>query len=164
MWWSIVSKAALRSNKTSTEISLLSDAVRRSFVTFTGAVSVLWYNLNPDWKSSNKLLFSIYYLVLTFCIICWFGNASEAQKKSVRRTVTTASKLLGTTLPSLESIYRDRVTNKANAIVADERHPLTSSFKLLPSARRYCPPLFTKNRLNMSFIPQAIKLLNMVRK
>ena len=102
--------------------------------------------------------------VLTFCIICWFGNASEAQKKSVRRTVTTASKLLGTTLPSPENIYKDRLTNKANAIVADERHPLASSFNMLPSARRYCSPLFTRNRSNMSFIPQAIKCLNMARK
>lgn len=36
--WSVVSKAALRSNKTSTETSPLSDAVKRLFVTLTSVV------------------------------------------------------------------------------------------------------------------------------
>uniref|UniRef100_A0A669B1R4 C2H2-type domain-containing protein n=1 Tax=Oreochromis niloticus TaxID=8128 RepID=A0A669B1R4_ORENI len=39
--WSTVSNAALRSSRTSTEMSPLSEAIRRSFVTFTKAVSVL---------------------------------------------------------------------------------------------------------------------------
>lgn len=99
--------------------------------------------------------------VLAFCIICWFGNATEAQKKSVRKTVTMASKLLGIKLPSVECIYRERVRNKAKTIVGDKRHPLASSFELLPSGRRYYLPLFTKNRSKFSFVPQAIKLLNM---
>jgi hypothetical protein len=29
--------------------------------------------------------------VLTFCIICWFGSAAEAQKSRLRKIVTTAS-------------------------------------------------------------------------
>ncbi len=97
--------------------------------------------------------------VLSFCIICWFGNATEAQKKSVRKTVT-ASKLLGITLPNMESIYRDRTMKKANNIVDDQRHPLASSFELLPSGQQYCAPLFTKNRSKFSFVLQAIKFSN----
>lgn len=41
-----------------------------------------------------------------------------------RKTVTTASKLRGITLPSMEYIYSDRMMKKANNIVGDERHPL----------------------------------------
>ena len=41
--------------------------------------------------------------VLTFCIICWFGSAGEAQKGRLRKIVTTASKLLGANLNSLEN-------------------------------------------------------------
>ena len=41
MWWSMVSNAALRSNKTSTERSSLSDAVSRSSVTFSSSKSRL---------------------------------------------------------------------------------------------------------------------------
>lgn len=46
--------------------------------------------------------------ILTFGNVCWFGNAIEAKKKSLRSTVTTASKLLGTTLQRMEKIYMFR--------------------------------------------------------
>jgi len=53
MLWSIVSKAALRSSNTNREIQPQSHDKRKSFVTLMRAVSVLWYGLNPDWKSSQ---------------------------------------------------------------------------------------------------------------
>ena len=55
--WSIVSNAALRSNRTRTDTNPWSEAIRRSLVTLARAVSVLWLALNPDWKSSY-ILFS----------------------------------------------------------------------------------------------------------
>jgi len=48
MSWSIVSNAALRSNKTSTEMSPLSDAFRRSFVIFTSAVMFFFTGQHDD--------------------------------------------------------------------------------------------------------------------
>ena len=57
IWWSIVSNAALRSNRTRTDTNPWSEAIRRSLVTLARAVSVLWLALNPDWKSSY-ILFS----------------------------------------------------------------------------------------------------------
>ena len=98
--------------------------------------------------------------VLTFCIVCWFGNATESQKKTIRKTIATASKLLGNTLPSIEHIYKDRLVKKADNIVCDYTHPLASHFKLLLSGRRFCLPLMTKNRSKFSFLPQAMKALN----
>lgn len=98
--------------------------------------------------------------VLSFGIICWFGNATEAQKKSVRRAITLSSKLSGISFPSLESIYKDRVLKMALIIVSDVRHPLASSFELMPSGRRYRGPLMKKNRSRLSFVPQAIRSLN----
>ncbi len=99
--------------------------------------------------------------VLTFCIICWFSKATEAQKKEKRKkTETTSSKLLVVTSLSMEHMYRYRTMKKANNIVGGQRQPLASSFELLPSGRRYCPPLFIKNRSKFSFVPQAIKFLN----
>ncbi len=99
--------------------------------------------------------------IMTFCVICWYENASEAQKRSLGKVVTTVSKLLGTKLGSIESIYKGRVLNKANIILYDKRHPLSYTFELLPPGRRYCVPRCTKNRLKLSFIPQAIKFLNL---
>ena len=98
--------------------------------------------------------------VLTFCIVCWFGNASEAQKKSVRKTVTLASKLIGIPLPSMESMYKERTITKAGSIVRNHNHPLASFFSLLPSGRRYRTPLLIPNRSRFSFVPKAITFLN----
>ncbi len=39
--------------------------------------------------------------------------------------VTTASELLETKLQSIQSIYKERVLNKATIIVNDKRHPLS---------------------------------------
>lgn len=92
-------------------------------------------------------------LVQSWLVGC-FGNASEPNTK----TVTTDSKLLRTALPSLQCIYRDRVRSKANTTASGNRHPLSSSFKVLPSPRCYCPffPL-NKNRSKQSGqnIPKA---------
>lgn len=118
---------------------------------------LLVFNVN---NRMLQMFYTAFISVLTYCIICWFGNATEVQKKSVRKTVTTASKLLGIALPSIESIYKDRLVKKANNIICDYTHPLVSSFKLLPARRCFCPPLLTKNRSKFSFIPQAIKALN----
>ena len=52
--WSMVSTAALRSNKTYMDAELLSEAIRITSVTLINAVSVQWWTLNPDWTSSNK--------------------------------------------------------------------------------------------------------------
>lgn len=50
-----VSKAALRSSRTRIETSPWFEALRRSLMTLTSAVSVLRWALNPDWNISNKL-------------------------------------------------------------------------------------------------------------
>ncbi len=98
--------------------------------------------------------------ILSFCLTCWLGNTSEAQKKRVREIVSISIKLLGITLPCMEGIYKNGLENKARNIIGDQRHLLAHTFNLLPSRQRYRPPLFTKNRAKFSFVPQAIKLLN----
>jgi len=51
----MVSNAALRSRNTYREIQQpRSDDKGKSFVTLMRAVSVLWYCLNPYWKSSQR--------------------------------------------------------------------------------------------------------------
>ena len=115
--------------------------------------------------SVNKIMLKMFYCafiesVLTFCIICWFGNASEAQKNSVRKTVTLASKLIGIPLPTMESIYKERTITKAGSSVKNHSHPLATFFSLLPSGRRYRTPLLIPNRSKFSFVPQAITFLN----
>ena len=53
--WSIVSKAALWSNKVRSETCLLSALQRRLSVTQSKSVSVLWFCLYADWQTSRRL-------------------------------------------------------------------------------------------------------------
>ena len=52
MAWSTVSNAADRSRRMRKEGEPESDDIRRSFVTLTRAVSVLWAGWKPDWNFS----------------------------------------------------------------------------------------------------------------
>lgn len=61
--------------------------------------------------------------IMTFCVSCLYGNASEAQKKSLRNVRTTISQMLGIKLTSIESIYKESMLSKANIIVNDEASP-----------------------------------------
>lgn len=70
--------------------------------------------------------------VLSFFVLCWFGNATEAQKKAVRKIMTMSSILSGLQFPSLENNHKDRTIKKANSIVGDQQHPLAPKFEMLP--------------------------------
>ncbi len=50
--------------------------------------------------------------ILFFGIICWFCNATETQKKAIRRIITTSSKLSRISFPSTLCIYRDNSRDK----------------------------------------------------
>ncbi len=80
--------------------------------------------------------------VLTFCITCWFGNATEEQKNSLRKVLNIVSKLLGTPMIGLEQIYQTRCLSKAMEITSMQ--PLYDEFELLPSGRRFRMPILLK--------------------
>ena len=98
--------------------------------------------------------------VLTFGLICWFGNASETQKNTLRKIVSIASKVLGMNLNSLSDIYKARSIEKAKKIISDPRHHLNSAFELLPLDWRLRLPFYEKNWCKFSFVPKSIKFLN----
>lgn len=112
-------------------------------------------------KKMLKMFYSAFVeSVLTFCIVCWFGSATEAQKHSLRKIITTASKIQGVCLNSLQDIYNSRLVDKAKILLSYPKHPLFNAFELLPSGRRYRHPALTKNRTKQSFVPQVTGLLN----
>ena len=117
-------------------------------------------SFDVDCKMAKMFYTAYVESVLTFCMICWFGSAAEEQKSRLRKIVTTASKLLGTNLNILENTYRERVQSKAEIILANSKHPLFSTFELLPSGSRFRYPALSKNRTKQSFIPQSISFLN----
>lgn len=112
----------------------------------------------------SKLLVTFYRAciesLLTYCISVWYASCTEADKKRLQRVVKTAQRVIGHPLPSLDSIYTSRCSNRARKIVQDSLHPGHHLFTLLPSGRR-CRSIKSKtNRLKNSFYPKAITLLN----
>jgi len=75
MPWSTVSKAADRSSSMRSDGEPASAVIRRSFVTLTRAVSVLWAWRKPDWNFSKRLL----------CLRCSFRWAATAFSSTLER-------------------------------------------------------------------------------
>ncbi len=98
--------------------------------------------------------------VLTSCITVWYGNCSAANRKTLQRTVNTAAKIIGASLPSILDIFLARCSSKANSIVKDPTHHSHSLFHLLPSGRRYRNIRARSARLLNSFSPQSVRALN----
>ena len=97
---------------------------------------------------------------LTFSITVWYGSASQQQRDSLDRIVRTAGKIVGSDLPSLDSIYAKRLTERARKIAADVSHPGCHLFDLMPSGRRYRSLKTRTGRYQNSFFPQAVNALS----
>ena len=98
--------------------------------------------------------------VISFSIICWFGNLNVKDKNNLKRIVTTASKICGVKFNSLDLVFQRQVLKKAKAIRADNAHPLNSEYKMLPSGARLETSSAKKNRHKFSFVPLSIQALN----
>ena len=98
--------------------------------------------------------------ILGSCITAWFGNCTKLDRKNLQRVVRTAEKIIGVSLPSMSDIYTTRCIRKATSIVDDPSHPSHKFFSPLPSGRRYRSIRSATTRLQYSFFPQAIRLLN----
>ena len=114
-------------------------------------------------KLSSEILVRFYRAViesvLTFSIIVWYGNSTQQQKDHLDRVVRNASKIIGTELPSLATLYRQRVLSKSKKITKDPSHPANNLFQLLPSGRRYRNIMTKTERFKNSLYPQAMKIL-----
>ncbi|KAL0193635.1 hypothetical protein M9458_011931, partial [Cirrhinus mrigala] len=70
--------------------------------------------------------------VLCTSITVWFNSATKSDLRRLHRTVRTAERIIGTTLPTLQELYLSRVSKKAGKITLDPSHPAHSLFELLP--------------------------------
>ena len=100
--------------------------------------------------------------ILTLSITVWYGNAALSDRDSLDKVRRTASKIIGTDLPSLDSIYEQRLMKKARAIIRDDSHPGHCFFRLLPSGQRYRSLGAKSQRLLNSTYPQAVRIMNSV--
>uniref|UniRef100_A0A9J8CAM1 Reverse transcriptase domain-containing protein n=1 Tax=Cyprinus carpio carpio TaxID=630221 RepID=A0A9J8CAM1_CYPCA len=98
--------------------------------------------------------------ILTSCISVRYDACNASCRKTLQRTVRAVEKIVGVSLPSLQDIYRTRLTHKALSIAGDPTHPSHSFFSLMPSERRLRSLQARTSRLKDSFIHQAVRMLN----
>ena len=98
--------------------------------------------------------------VLTFSITVWFGRASYEEKSQLETLVRCASKIIGLTLPTIESVYHTRCVHKSKKIVRDATHPANHLFELLKSGKRYRSVKAKTTRFRNSFYLEAIRYMN----
>ena len=60
----------------------------------------------------------------------------------------------------LDSVCTEKVIAKAQAIVADDSHPLYDNYKMLRSGRRWQSIRARTTRYFNSFVPYSIRLMN----
>ena len=112
-------------------------------------------------KTLMKLFYSAFIeSVISFPIVCWYGNLCTRDKNSLGRIVKTASKIAGVHFRGLDHFFSLQVLKKARAIRTDEAHPLYCEYELLPSGLRFRAPLARKNRYKNSFVPVSIRAIN----
>ena len=108
-----------------------------------------------------RLYRSIVEPLLTYCIICYFPSLSVINRNKLLKICSIASKIIGKPIPSLSELTDKAILRKAKVITSDISHPLNIYFRLLPSGRRYRCLKCHKVRFSKSFIPLAIKRLNL---
>ena len=74
--------------------------------------------------------------------------------------VRCASKIIGLTLPTIESVYHTRSVHKSKKIVRDATHPANHLFELLKSGKRYRSVKAKTTRFRNSFYLEAIRYMN----
>ena len=115
-------------------------------------------------KVKSQILLSFYRAiiesVLTSNITVWYGRATQKDINLLSNVISQAGKIiLDKELPSLDTIYRERLARKTQLILSDISHPARAYFDLLPSGRRYRHFKGNKRFLDSTY-SQAVKLLN----
>ncbi|XP_059825593.1 uncharacterized protein LOC132394009 isoform X2 [Hypanus sabinus] len=98
--------------------------------------------------------------VLCTSITVWFGAATKQDRTRLQRTVRTAERIIGASLPSIVDLYSSRLKKRAGNIIKDPFHPAHGLFELLLSGRRFRSLQTKTNRHWRSFFPTAVTLLN----
>ena len=110
----------------------------------------------------NKTILTQFYRavtesVLTFSITVWFGSATIHNKNMLEGIVKIASKITGSKLPSIESIYTTRTHRKATTTISDSTHPANHLFESLPSGKWFRSIKTRTTRFSNSFYPKAVQ-------
>jgi len=99
--------------------------------------------------------------VLSFGLICAFGNMYIKDQNKLQRIVKTASKIIGVDQVSVAQLYNNLSLKKTEQIINDSTHPLHQNFlKSNRSSGRLLQRKIRTTRYSNYFVPTAIRLYN----
>lgn len=113
--------------------------------------------------SVDNLILELFYKsiiqsVLSYCLVCWFGNTCRKDRNLINRIMKSASRM-GVMCSFLDMIYDDLVSSKLLKIQDNSLHPLYDCFVSSSSAR--LRSIFCRTeRYKNSFVPTAIRKFN----
>ncbi len=99
--------------------------------------------------------------ILSFGLICVYGNMHVQEHKKLQRIIKMASRVIGVDQTSAEDLYNELILRKMDQILTDTTHPLHPKF--LRSTRlndRLLQRPIRTVRYQKSFVPTAIRLYN----
>uniref|UniRef100_A0A9J7XIF0 Reverse transcriptase domain-containing protein n=1 Tax=Cyprinus carpio carpio TaxID=630221 RepID=A0A9J7XIF0_CYPCA len=99
--------------------------------------------------------------VLSFGLICVFGNMHVKDQKKLQRMIKMASRIIGIDQVSVAQLYNELISKKTDQILNDPTHPLYHKFiRSNRSTGRILQQRIRTERYNKSFVPIAIRLYN----
>ena len=101
---------------------------------------------------------SVIQSVFCYCMVCWFVNLSDKDKKIINKVVKCARRM-GVDASSAVELCNDLYHKKIISILDYPDHPLYHMYKYLPSSRLdsiYC----RTERFKKSFVPTSIRKFN----
>jgi hypothetical protein len=116
--------------------------------------------LNVDGKIMDLFYTSIVQSVVSFAIVCWFGNCSAQSKDKLNRIVRNSAKLGVSCAIPVNEIFDKCVIQRAKIIFNDVFHPLNANYEMLPSGRRLRSCSCRTTRYSKSFVPYSVMLIN----
>ena len=103
---------------------------------------------------------SVVQSILTFCLICVFGNMRSLDQAKLGRVVKHASNVIGIQQEFPDDLYRSLLCNKVKGILLDRLHPLHCKFQQSFRSNRLLQRTIRTRRYGSSFVPAAIRWYN----
>ena len=117
-------------------------------------------SLAVDKTILNLFYNSVVQSVISYCIVCWFGNLFQKDKKTINRIVKCANRL-GCEVVSYNDVYEKAMVQKVENILNDKDHSLFQFYKFLLSSPNRLSSIFCRTeRFRKSFVPTSIRKFN----
>ena len=124
------------------------------------------YQLNVDKTIINLFFNAVVIPAMVYCIVCYYEFLTCDLKNRLDKPGKICKKIArlrgrDDNIVCINERFRSEVIRVAKCISRDPTHPLNVCFELMPSGRRWRMPVIRTSRFRNSFIPTAVRLLNM---